>query len=213
MTKLTNQAKENEKMIAHQCATCAFFFADGLECRRFPPVIHEFTVVGPTDWCGEYKEAQTKPSLFTTATTSLILASLPAASEVKLRKHKTTLEEALRSAPSKPDAERIMATLHEVERYLALACIQRDAEVEAARVRRDAEAAKFAEQEASRPTLETANQSLEQAINVCKEAKKNGLTWPREAAEFVNRGPISDDEWKNIASYWDEAWDRILLGE
>ncbi len=115
-------------MTTSQCATCTFFFAYELECRRFPPVLHEFSVVRPTDWCGEFKEAQTKPSLFTKATTAFILASLPGASEAKLRKHKSTLEELILSAPSKPDAERVTALLYQVESYLAAACAQREVE-------------------------------------------------------------------------------------
>lgn len=186
-------------MTTTQCAICTFFFAEEFECRRFPPVFHEFSVVRPTDWCGEFKEAQTKPSLFTKATTAFISASLPAASETKLRKHKSTLEGVIRNAPSKRDAERLTALLNEVEHHLAAAYARRGIEE--------------AERETNRPTLKTASRSITEAIDICKEAKKRGFTWPREAAEFVNCGPILDDDWKTIAPYWVDAWDRMLVGE
>jgi hypothetical protein len=193
-------------MIKAQCTNCTFFSADDLECRRFPPTFHEFPVVRPTDWCGEFKEVQTKPSLFTTATTAIIKASLPAASEAKLRKHKRTLEEVLGNSPSEPNAKRISELLEEVEVYLALSNARRYADEEAAAARHQAE-------EENRPTLESVNQSVSQAIYFCKQAKNKGFTWPREAAEMVNEGAIPDDEWSEIALYWEDAWDQMLVGE
>lgn len=148
----------------------------------------------PTDWCGEFKEAQTKPSLFTSTTTSIISASLPNASEKKLLKHKITLEEAIPNSHSKLDAERLRALLLEVNDYISAAYSSR-------MIKETEIVYKKKQQQQQRQSLMDISGSIVHAIEICKEANKSGLTWPREAAELANLSPLSDDEWSKIETY------------
>lgn len=44
-------------MPEERCVNCHFFDAGWIPsiCRRYPPTFHDWAVVRPNDWCGEYQ--------------------------------------------------------------------------------------------------------------------------------------------------------------
>jgi hypothetical protein len=177
------------------CSTCIFFVFEQFKCCRYPPTHDGFPTVNLTDWCGEFREGQTQPSLYTRGTTWLIKSSLPGASLAKLIRHRECLNAVLDTAPSRPDAERIQQLIFDVELEIAERELQQPSPPPAL------------------PTLESASKSRLEAVSVCAKAYAKGFTWPREAAELANRGAISNNEWKQIEEFWSDAWESMLLGD